>query len=150
MIKLLVVHGPNLNLLGQRQKNIYGEKPLSFVNEKIKEEAFKKDVLLEIFQSNSEGDIIDFIQSQQKESSGLLINPAGYSHTSVSIYDALLAYEKPVVEVHLSNLLKRETFRKRLLTAQACCGVISGFGWRSYILGLNALIGLVQKAEKHD
>ncbi len=140
---ILVLHGPNLNFLGKRDKNIYGTETLDFINKKIKAHAQTKDFQVQIYQSNHEGELIDFIQREKDETIGMLINPGGFSHSSVSLHDAILDYGKPTIEIHISNPLKREKFRHSLLTAKACYGLISGFGWRSYIVGLDALINTV-------
>ena len=138
--KILVLHGPNLNLLGNREKNIYGKVSLEKINSELKSEAKKIGIELEIKQSNIEGELVNFIQKASKNGiKGILINPAAYTHTSVAIRDALFAIRIPVVEVHLSNIYSREEFRQKSLTAPACIGQITGFGKESYILGLQAL-----------
>ena len=142
-MKILILHGPNLNLLGERDKSIYGNETLDFINEKIKEHAQIKDFEVEIYQSNHEGELIDLIQKKRNSTIGMLMNPGGLSHSSIVLHDAILDYGKPCIEIHLSNPLKREEFRHALLTAKACYGLILGFGWRSYIVGLDALINTV-------
>lgn len=138
--KILVLHGPNLNLLGRREKKIYGKINLEKINNELKQTANKLKVILEIKQSNIEGELVNFIQSAPKNGTkGILINPAAYTHTSVAIRDALLAVKIPAVEVHLSNIYSREEFRHKSLTAPACIGQITGFGKESYLLGLTAL-----------
>jgi len=137
--KVLVIHGPNLNLLGEREVSIYGKVTLEDINAELQAKA--KDLKLELtaVQSNHEGEIVDLIGKARKEFDGILINPAAYTHTSVAIADALLAANLPTVEVHLSNIHKREDFRKKTLTAPACVGQICGFGKESYLLGLIGL-----------
>ena len=138
--KILVLHGPNLNLLGKREKDIYGKVSLEKINSELKSKAKKIGVELEIKQSNIEGEIVNFIQKASKNGiKGILINPAAYTHTSIAIRDALFAIRIPAVEVHLSNIYSREEFRQKSLTAPACIGQITGFGKESYILGLQAL-----------
>lgn len=137
--KVLVIHGPNLNLLGQREKEVYGKVTLKEINAALEKEAGSLKLSLVIAQSNHEGDIVDRLGKAAKEFDGILINPAAYTHTSVAIRDALLACNLPAVEVHLSNIYKRESFRHLSLTAPACVGQISGFGRNSYLLGLRAL-----------
>ena len=143
--KFLVIHGPNLNLLGSREQNIYGNVTIKDINGELKKGAEEYGVDLKIAQSNHEGDIVDLIGKAQKEFDGILINPAAYTHTSVAIRDALLASNLKAVEVHLSNIYRREDFRKVSLTAPACVGQISGFGKESYLLGFKALVELVHE-----
>lgn len=144
MNKVLVIHGPNLNLLGQREKDIYGETTLEDINEELKELAQDNEIELDILQSNHEGDIVDKIGKSKAEGfSAILINPAAYTHTSVAIRDAVAAVDIPTVEVHLSNIHAREEFRHKSLIAPVAQGQICGFGIDSYLLGLEAIIGMI-------
>ena len=136
----MVIHGPNLNLLGQREVDIYGRVTIKDINLALEKEAKRHKVRLKIVQSNHEGEIVDLVGKARKNYAGILINPAAYTHTSVAIRDALMAASLPTVEVHLSNIYKREEFRHQSLTAPACIGQVSGFGKESYILGLKGLI----------
>ena len=138
MKKILVVHGPNLNMLGRREPDLYGTESLDAINSRIKEEADKLGLDLESFQSNTEGAIVDRIQKALGDISLIIINPAAYTHTSVAIRDALLAVDLPVIEVHLSNIHKREDFRKKSLVADIALGQITGFGSYGYILAIKA------------
>lgn len=133
--KIYVIHGPNLNLLGQRETNIYGAHSLNDINQQIKDKAQSLNIEITTFQSNTEGDIINQIHTIDK-TSGLIINPAAYTHTSIAIRDAIAAKEIPTVEVHLSNIHQREEFRHKSLIAPVCIGQIAGFGHRSYLLAL--------------
>lgn len=144
MKKILVIHGPNLNLLGKREPNIYGEITIDGINKKLKDIAKRHKVSLEIFQSNHEGEIVDRIGKAKKTCAALLINPAAYTHTSVAIRDAILATDIPTVEVHLSNIYSREDFRHNSLVAPVARGQISGFGLDSYVYGLEAAIKLIK------
>ena len=138
--KILVLHGPNLNMLGKREKNVYGKVSLEKINAELKKEAKELNVDLEIKQSNIEGELVNYIQKASKNGTkGILINPAAYTHTSVAIRDAILAIKLPVVEVHLSNIYQREEFRHKSLVAPVAVGQITGFGKESYLLGLRAL-----------
>ncbi|OGW79271.1 MAG: type II 3-dehydroquinate dehydratase [Omnitrophica bacterium GWA2_52_8] len=140
MKKILALHGPNLQLLGDRETGIYGKVTMRQINEELKREAKKLKLGIVIKQSNHEGELVDDIGSARKKGfAGILINPAAYTHTSVAIRDALLAASLPAVEVHLSNIYKREEFRQHSLTAPACVGQIAGFGLESYRLGLQGL-----------
>ncbi|MFP4081957.1 MAG: type II 3-dehydroquinate dehydratase [Candidatus Aminicenantes bacterium] len=131
--KILVINGPNLNLLGEREPGIYGNMTLKEIEEKIEKFAVQKGIEAEWFQSNHEGHIIDKIQGAKGNFDGIIINPAALSYTSYSILDALNAVDLPCIEVHVSNIFAREDFRKNSVTASACAGIISGFGWRSYL-----------------
>jgi len=143
--KILVIHGPNLNLLGIREKDIYGIETFESINKRIKFEAEKLNVQIEIFQSNHEGEIIDKIHSAIDNFDGILINPGALTHYSIAIRDALKGVNIPAVEVHLSNIHAREEFRSKSVTAAVCIGQISGFGSDGYILGLNALLMYLNK-----
>ena len=146
MNKILVIHGPNLNLLGQREPDIYGKTTLEEINRRLQKLARANRVELEIFQSNHEGEIVDTIgQANKRGVKAILINPAAYTHTSVAIRDAVAAVSIPTVEVHLSNIYAREEFRHASLIAPVCHGQVSGFGANSYVLGLEAVIGLIKK-----
>ncbi len=138
-MKILFLNGPNLNLLGTREPDKYGNQTLKDIEEYIKKEAELLNVEVNFYQSNIEGELVDKIQSAKNEYDGLVINPAAYTHTSVAIRDAILAVNMPAVEIHLSNIHKREEFRKISLTAPACIGQITGFGANSYKLGLIAI-----------
>lgn len=142
--KILVIHGPNLNLLGSREKDIYGHTTLDDINNQLKVLGDSQKVDLEFFQSNHEGEIVDKIGAAQSSISAILINPAAYTHTSVAIRDAIAAVKIPTVEVHLSNVYAREEFRHTSLIAPVAHGQITGFGVDSYLLGLSATINLVQ------
>ncbi len=144
MIKILVIHGPNLNLLGKREPDIYGKITIAEINKKLNGIARKKGIKLDVFQSNHEGEIVDKIGGAKEKYNALLINPAAYTHTSVAIRDAILATGIPTVEVHLSNIYAREEFRHASLIAPAAKGQISGFGMNSYIYGLEAAITLAK------
>lgn len=137
--KILVIHGPNLNLLGQRESRIYGKSSLSAINRQVEGEAKSLHLKVSFVQSNHEGELVDLIGQAGNQYDGILINPAAYTHTSVALRDAIVASKIPVVEVHLSNIYAREEFRQHSLTAPVCIGQVSGFGANSYILGLQGL-----------
>ncbi len=143
---ILVIHGPNLNLLGEREIKVYGKTSLNLIDRALKEKAKALGVGLTVVQSNHEGKLIDLIGSARKKFDGILINPAAYTHTSVALRDALLAAQIPAVEVHLSNIYGREEFRHQSLTAPACVGMVSGFKQNSYLLGLEALAAYLREA----
>lgn len=145
-MKILVLHGPNLNLLGSREPQVYGQVTLSEINAALSALARELGVEISIFQSNSEGELIDRIHAAAVDSfCGILINPAAYTHTSVAIRDALSAVALPTIEVHLSNIHKREEFRARSFIAPVVMGQISGLGPDSYLLGLRAIINHIEK-----
>ncbi|MCM8831974.1 MAG: type II 3-dehydroquinate dehydratase [Candidatus Omnitrophica bacterium] len=141
--KILVIHGPNLHLLGKRQPDIYGKVTLKEINQKLYQKAKVNDIDIKIIQSNSESEIVDTITNTEYDF--LIINPAAYTHTSIAIKDAILAVEKPTVEVHLSNIYKRENFRKNSVISDAVLGVISGFKEVSYFLALDYAILYLKK-----
>jgi len=143
MKKILVIHGPNLNLLGQREPGIYGKVTLKAINSELKKIAKKKKVGLVIKQSNHEGEIVDSIGKAKNNFNAILINPAAYTHTSVAIRDAIAACGVLTIEVHLSNIYTREEFRHKSLISPVVKGTIMGFGSKSYTLGLNALLDLL-------
>jgi 3-dehydroquinate dehydratase-2 len=143
-MKFLVLHGPNLNLLGKREPGIYGTQTLENINSSLVELSSILGCELSFFQSNSEGELIDNIQAAARECDGILINPAAYTHTSIAISDALSAVGIPCVEVHLSNIHRRETFRHTSMVAPVAVGQICGFGPDSYLLGLRALFNHVK------
>ena len=136
--KILVINGPNLHLLGQRQPEVYGRVTLADIKKQLQARAKQLGVELTFFQSNHEGDIVERIGAARGKFSAILINPAAYTHTSVAIRDAITAAGVPAVEVHLSNIHARETFRHQSLSAPVCAGQICGFGAQSYLLGLEA------------
>ena len=138
-MRVLVLHGPNLNLLGTREPEVYGTMTLDDVNARIRERATDLGIEVETAQSNGEGELIDLIQGAPGTYDAIVINPGGYSHTSVAIRDAIAGVGLPAIEVHLSNPSAREDFRKVDLVAGACRGVVAGFGWRSYVMALEAL-----------
>ena len=139
-MRVLVIHGPNLNLLGVREPEVYGGATLADIDSSLRLLADDLNVELSIFQSNQEGEIVDRIQSAMGQVDSILINPAGLTHTSVCLRDALLATGIPFIEVHLSNIHAREEFRHKSLLADAAVGVICGFGASSYTLGLRGLV----------
>lgn len=144
MKKILVIHGPNLDLLGQRETSVYGTTTLEEINEKMLGVAKEKSVELSFVQSNHEGDIVDAIgKAKVNGFAAIVINPAAYTHTSVAIRDAIAAVDVPTVEVHLSNIHKREEFRQHSMVAPVAQGQISGFGVHSYILGLLAATDII-------
>lgn len=147
-MKILVLHGPNLQLLGVREPEIYGRQTLDDINEELRKRAKVLGVSLDFFQSNEEGVLVTRIGESRGKYDGLLINPAAYTHTSVAIYDALRGVGLPAVEVHLSHIARREDFRRQSIVAGACIGQVSGFGAMSYSLaleGLNEYIGRAQR-----
>ena len=143
MKRILVIHGPNLNLLGSREVKVYGKVTIDGINKDLKAMAKLKKVSLEIAQSDHEGDIVEMIGKAKSKFDAILINPAAYTHTSVAIRDAISAVDIPTVEVHLSNIYAREEFRHTSLIAPVARGQVSGFGKMSYILGLEAVISLI-------
>ena len=136
---ILVLNGPNLNLLGAREPEIYGTTTLDGIHQSMKMSASARGWQLDFRQSNHEGELVDWIQQARESASAVIINAGAYTHTSVAILDALRAFEKPIVEVHLSNLFQRETFRHHSYITPAALGLICGFGARGYILALDAL-----------
>jgi len=139
-----VLHGPNLNLLGLREPDVYGHTTLDDINARLRERAEVAGVRLTIHQSNHEGVLIDLIHAARTHADAILINPGGFTHTSVALRDAIAAVGLPTVEVHLSNIHAREPFRHTSLIAPVCAGQISGFGWHSYLLGLEALLMVLE------
>jgi len=149
MLKIGIINGPNLNMLGKRDQSIYGNLTLEEMNHKIESFAKEEDIELTIKQSNSEGEIIDSIQHFSSQVDGLIINPAAYTHYSYAIADALKDCPIPTIEVHLSDIFSREDFRRKSVTASACVEQIAGFGYQSYILAIYALQDLLKnKPEK--
>ena len=145
MLKIGIINGPNLNMLGKRDQKIYGNLTLEEMNHKIESFAKKEDIELTIKQSNSEGEIIDSIQHFSSQVDGLIINPAAYTHYSYAIADALRDCPIPTIEVHLSDIFSREDFRRKSVTGSACTEQIAGFGYQSYILAIYALQDLLKK-----
>jgi len=137
---ICILNGPNLNLLGEREPEIYGRSSLKDVEKSLNKIAKTNNLEIVFEQSNHEGELIELIQTASKESKGIIINPAGYTHTSIAIYDALLSSKLPIIEVHLSNIYKRENFRHISYVSKAADGIISGLGVEGYIFALKALI----------
>lgn len=146
MFRILVLHGPNLNLLGSREQQIYGVTTLNEVNMAVGQLARREGIHIEARQSNLEGELVTWIQEARDQFDALVINPAAYTHTSVAIRDAIVAADLPAVEVHLSNIHRREQFRKRSFIAPVALGQISGFGITSYLLGVQAVIEYLRTA----
>ncbi|MSQ47702.1 MAG: type II 3-dehydroquinate dehydratase [Deltaproteobacteria bacterium] len=145
--RVLVLHGPNLNMLGQREPQIYGYTTLAGINAMLVALGQELGVEVETFQSNHEGELVSKIQAARGQAAALLINGGAYTHTSVAILDALLAADLPVIEVHLSNLYKREEFRHHSYIARAAIGQICGFGADSYLLGLRAAVNIIHRKQ---
>ena len=143
MIPILVLHGPNLNLLGERETTIYGDMQLDDLNKSLIESGASYGFEVRTEQSNYEGGLIEALHEARNWAKGVVLNPGGYGHSSVALRDAVAAIEIPVVEVHLSNISAREEFRHRTLISSVCVGQITGFGWHSYRLGLRALKGIL-------
>jgi 3-dehydroquinate dehydratase-2 len=146
--RILVVHGPNLNLVGTREPAIYGHATLARIDAQLQQLATELGVTVETFQSNSEGALVDRIQAARGSAAAIVINAGAYTHTSVAIRDALLAVDLPVVEVHLSNTYKREAFRHHSLIADVAVGQVVGFGADSYLLGLRAAAGVLLRGTR--
>lgn len=142
-MKILIIHGPNLNLLGTREPEKYGSKTLDDINQELEAFAYELGIEVEFFQSNVEGDLVSKVQSAEVD--GIIINPAAYTHTSIALRDAFLAVGTPTVEVHLSNIHAREEFRQKSYIAPVVVGQISGFKEDSYKLGLSAIVNYLQK-----
>ena len=143
MKKILIINGPNLNLLGDRERKIYGDKTLEDIKNICIQKAESLDIKCDFYQSNIEGEIIDQIQLVNKKFDGIIINPAALTHTSVAILDALKSVNKPKIEIHLSNIYTREEYRRKSLTSEGVDGLICGFGANSYILAIDAINNLI-------
>lgn len=144
-MRICVVHGPNLNLLGTREPELYGTETLSAIDEQLRTRGSEYGVQIESLQSNHEGELVDRIQEMSGRVDGWLVNAAGLTHSSVALRDALVASRKPFVEVHLTNIFSREPFRHRSLLSDVALGVVSGFGARSYLFGLDGLVDDLRK-----
>ena len=139
MKKIIILNGPNLNLLGEREQNQYGSFTLKDVEERCQDYAKKNNLNISLYQSNIEGELVEKIQESRNQHNGLIINAGGYTHTSVSIYDALKIIKIPIIELHISNIYNREEFRHKSLISKVAKGIICGFGAEGYIMALNAM-----------
>ena len=139
MNKIIILNGPNLNLLGERERNQYGSFTLKDIEENSKEFANKNNIVLSMFQSNIEGELVEKIQNSRNEQQGLIINAGGYTHTSVAIHDSLKILKMPIIELHITNIYNREEFRHKSLISKLAKGVICGFGADGYIMALKAM-----------
>ncbi len=139
-LKILIIHGPNLNLLGKREPGVYGSMTMEQINDRLQAHAAETGFELKALQSNSEGALVDAIQDAGEWADGIVINAGAYTHTSIALRDAISSVALPAVEVHLSNVHAREPFRHKSHIAPVCLGTIAGFGWRSYLLGLDGLL----------
>ena len=148
MKKIIIVNGPNLNLLGEREKSQYGSLTLSEIEQNCKVFAKKNNVEMRFFQSNIEGEIVEKIQLSRKDFDGLIINAGGYTHTSVAIHDALKIIKIPIIELHISNIYNREDFRHKSLISKVANGVICGFGANGYIMALEAIIKFIKNENR--
>ena len=147
MNKIIILNGPNLNLLGEREKSQYGSFTLKDIEDKCKKYASRNDISLTLFQSNIEGELVENIQSARKNQEGLIINAGGYTHTSVAIHDALKIVKIPIIELHITNIYNREEFRQKSLISNVANGVICGFGAEGYIMALDAIKNMLNKNE---
>ena len=145
MKKILIINGPNLNLLGNREDDIYGKDSLDKIKSDCEKKALEKEMEIIFFQSNNEGEIIDKIHEVNDKFDGLIINPAAFTHSSIAILDSLRAINKPKIEIHLSNIYAREEYRKKSITSEGVDGLICGFGGNSYLLGIEAICKLIYK-----
>ena len=143
--KIIIINGPNLNLLGEREKSQYGSETLPIIKKKCLDLGKKLKLQIKFVQSNIEGELVTQIQKSRKKYDGLIINAGGYTHTSVSILDALLTLKIPIIELHISNIYSREVFRQKSLISKAASGIICGFGTKGYIMSINALNKLIKK-----
>lgn len=146
-MKIIIINGPNLNLLSRRKPDIYGTKSLEEINHELKKQAGQMGIEVEFFQSNYEGEIIDRLQ-KETEFDGVIINPGALAHYSYSLRDALESLTRPAVEVHLSNIFAREDFRKQSVTAAVCQGVLAGFGWQAYAFALDIIVKLAASKQE--
>ena len=145
MKKILIINGPNLNLLGNREDDIYGKDSLDKIKSDCEKKGIEKKLEVIFFQSNNEGEIIDKIHEVNDKFDGLIINPAAFTHSSIAILDSLRAINKPKIEIHLSNIYAREEYRKKSITSEGVNGLICGFGGNSYLLGIEAISKLIYK-----
>ncbi len=145
MNKIIILNGPNLNLLGEREKNQYGNFTLKDIEEDCKAHADKNKIKLTMFQSNIEGELVEKIQNSRKNQDGLIINAGGYTHTSVAIHDALKILKIPIIELHISNIYNREEFRHKSLISKVAKGIICGFGAEGYLMSINAMKKIIEK-----
>ena len=145
MKKILIINGPNLNLLGNREDDIYGKDSLDKIKSDCEKKGIEKKLEIVFFQSNNEGEIIDKIHEVNDKFDGLIINPAAFTHSSIAILDSLRAINKPKIEIHLSNIYAREEYRKKSITSEGVDGLICGFGGNSYLLGIEAICKLIYK-----
>ena len=145
MKKIIILNGPNLNLLGEREKNQYGSFTLSEVEKNCEKFASKNNLIISFYQSNIEGEIVEKIQNSRKDQNGLIINAGGYTHTSVAIHDALKIIKFPIIELHITNIYNREDFRQKSLISNVANGVICGFGAKGYIMALDAVKNIINK-----
>tara|TARA_B100001057_G_C22559266_1_gene836608 strand:+ start:89 stop:526 length:438 start_codon:yes stop_codon:yes gene_type:complete len=145
MKKILIINGPNLNLLGNREDQIYGKDSLDKIKSDCEKKGIEKKLIIKFFQSNNEGEIIDKIHEANEKYDGLIINPAAFTHSSIAILDSLRAINMPKIEIHLSNIYAREEYRKKSITSEGVDGLICGFGGNSYLLGIEAISKLIYK-----
>lgn len=143
-MKILILHGPNLNLLGAREPEVYGSMTLEDINEKLIALGKELNAEIQCFQSNHEGALIDALHQARAWADGVVFNPGGYTHTSIALRDAISAIQIPVIEVHISNVYAREEFRHTSFISAVCKGKVTGFGWKSYELGLRGLIDIIK------